>query len=121
MSDPRLLTEKNIWLATVRPDGRPHLVPIWFISLNEKVYICTEGKSVKIKNIQAIISLERATRGKRSLLDRITDGVSTLASSPAFIVVHLVMVLLTGPINQIRAMITGRYAIKVPTGEEAAP
>jgi PPOX class probable F420-dependent enzyme len=53
MNDPRLLTEKNIWLATVRPDGRPHLVPIWFIWLNEKVYICTEGKSVKIKNIQA--------------------------------------------------------------------
>ena len=45
--------------------------------------------SPEIKNIQAIISLERASRGKRSLLDRITDGVSTLASSPAFIVVHL--------------------------------
>jgi thiosulfate reductase cytochrome b subunit len=39
----------------------------------------------------------------------------------AFIVVHLVMVLLTGPFNQIRAMITGKYAIKVPAGEEAHP
>ena len=39
----------------------------------------------------------------------------------AFIVVHLVMVVLTGPINQIRGMITGRYAIKVPAGEEVAP
>ena len=29
----------------------------------------------------------------------------------AFILIHVVMVLVTGPINQIRAMITGRYAI----------
>lgn len=39
----------------------------------------------------------------------------------AFVVVHLVMVVLTGPMNQIRAMITGRYAIKVAPGEEAHP
>jgi thiosulfate reductase cytochrome b subunit len=36
-----------------------------------------------------------------------------------FVIVHLVMVLLTGPINQVRAMITGRYAIKVPAGDTA--
>ena len=36
-----------------------------------------------------------------------------------FVIVHLVMVLLTGPFNQVRGMITGRYAIKVPEGQEA--
>lgn len=25
---PRLEKEANVWLATVRPDGRPHLIPI---------------------------------------------------------------------------------------------
>ncbi|MCP4418942.1 MAG: hypothetical protein GY805_20185 [Chloroflexi bacterium] len=30
--EARLLTERNIWLATVRPSCRPHLIPIWFIS-----------------------------------------------------------------------------------------
>lgn len=35
-----------------------------------------------------------------------------------FVIVHLVMVLLSGPLNQVRAMITGRYAIKVPVGEK---
>jgi thiosulfate reductase cytochrome b subunit len=39
----------------------------------------------------------------------------------AFIIVHLVMVLLTNPLNQIRAMITGKFAIKVREGEEAPP
>jgi hypothetical protein len=41
------------------------------------------------KNIQAIMGLERETRGKRSVLERITDGVSGLASSPAFIFAHI--------------------------------
>jgi uncharacterized membrane protein len=44
----------------------------------------------ELKNIQAIIGLERDTRESRSSLDRITDAVSAAASSPAFIVVHLV-------------------------------
>jgi uncharacterized membrane protein len=41
-------------------------------------------------NIQAIIDLERATLESRTTLDRMTDAVSGLASSPAFIVLHLV-------------------------------
>ena len=42
------------------------------------------------KNIQAIIELERETREKRSLLDRVADHVKDLASGPGFIVVHIV-------------------------------
>jgi thiosulfate reductase cytochrome b subunit len=37
-----------------------------------------------------------------------------------FVVVHVLMVLLTGPINQLRGMITGKYAI-VPDERESAP
>ena len=29
--DERLRTEANVWLATMRPDGRPHVSPIWFV------------------------------------------------------------------------------------------
>jgi PPOX class probable F420-dependent enzyme len=49
----RLESEKNIWLATVRPNGHPHLVPIWFVWLQEHLYICTDAKSVKARNIAA--------------------------------------------------------------------
>jgi thiosulfate reductase cytochrome b subunit len=37
----------------------------------------------------------------------------------AFIAVHLFMVLVTGPINQVRAMLTGNYRIHEPALEEA--
>jgi nitroimidazol reductase NimA-like FMN-containing flavoprotein (pyridoxamine 5'-phosphate oxidase superfamily) len=50
--DPRLETAPNIWLATVRPDGRPHLIPIWFVTDNGHWYICTGSHSVKARNLQ---------------------------------------------------------------------
>jgi hypothetical protein len=49
----RLQTSRNLWLATVRPNGSPHLVPIWFVWLNDKVYLCTSRNSVKGRNIAA--------------------------------------------------------------------
>jgi len=53
MSDPRLSTERTLWLATVRRDGRPHLAPVWFVWVRQRIYVCTEGRSVKVRNIAA--------------------------------------------------------------------
>lgn len=47
----RLQTEQNLWLATVRPDGTPHLVPIWFVWVTGKIYLCTGADSVKVRNL----------------------------------------------------------------------
>lgn len=54
-TDPsdRLTAAPNIWLATVRPDGRPHLVPIWFVVVDGRWYICTAPDSVKARNLRA--------------------------------------------------------------------
>lgn len=49
----RLETAATIWLATVRPNGSPHLVPIWFVWLDQKAFICTGRNSVKARNIAA--------------------------------------------------------------------
>lgn len=49
---PRLKKEANIWLGTVRADGRPHLIPIWFIWHEEKVWICTGKGSQKHVNLR---------------------------------------------------------------------
>ena len=49
----RLEREPNVWLATVRPDGRPHLVPIWFVVDDGRWYICTAPDSVKARNLHA--------------------------------------------------------------------
>lgn len=48
----RLNTEANIWLATTRRDGHPHLVPIWFVWWEAKFYILTATDSVKAHNLR---------------------------------------------------------------------
>lgn len=62
----RLKTEPNLWLASVRKDGRPHLVPIWFVWLNGCFYICTARRSVKARNILTVpfvsVALENGTQ-----------------------------------------------------------
>ena len=47
----RLDEAKNVWIATVRPDGRPHLVPIWFVVDGGRWYLCTMPGSVKARNL----------------------------------------------------------------------
>jgi len=46
----RLENEKNIWVATTRSNGRPHLTPVWFAWFDEKIYICIPENSVKARN-----------------------------------------------------------------------
>jgi PPOX class probable F420-dependent enzyme len=58
----KLETEKNIWVASVRPDGRPHLAPVWFAWHAGKLYVCTDPASVKARNIvqnpRVVLALE---------------------------------------------------------------
>ncbi len=62
----RLQTEQNLWLATVRPNGTPHLVPIWFVWVAGKIYLCTGADSVKARNLmqnpRVSIALEDGTQ-----------------------------------------------------------
>lgn len=62
---PRLAQAQNIWLATVRADSRPHLVPIWFVWADGKVWISTGRRSQKRVNIEqnprVAVSLEDGT------------------------------------------------------------
>jgi F420H(2)-dependent biliverdin reductase len=47
----RLSKERNIWIATVRRNGRPHIVPVWFACVDDRIYVCIEPQSVKGRNL----------------------------------------------------------------------
>jgi nitroimidazol reductase NimA-like FMN-containing flavoprotein (pyridoxamine 5'-phosphate oxidase superfamily) len=36
--EKRLSESKNYWMCSVRPNGRPHVVPRWAVYLDEKIY-----------------------------------------------------------------------------------
>ena len=48
----RLEIQQNIWFSSVRPGGRPHLAPVWFVWHAGRLYISTEPQSVKSRNIR---------------------------------------------------------------------
>lgn len=76
----RLERETILWLATTRPDGRPHLTPIWFVWLHEGFYILTTLATVKARNLlsnpHASVALESGMRPV------IAECVARLVSAP---------------------------------------
>jgi general stress protein 26 len=66
MDDPILakLIEKftqaeACWFSSTRPDGRAHLAPIWHVWHEGRIYVVTQGNSVRAHNIaqQPAVSL----------------------------------------------------------------
>jgi general stress protein 26 len=47
----RLTKSQNYLLVTVRPDGRPHVMPVWGVWLADRFYFGTAKDSVKGRNI----------------------------------------------------------------------
>jgi PPOX class probable F420-dependent enzyme len=47
----RLQGDIIIWLSTVRPDGRPHLVPVWFLWDGQTILIFSKPDQ-KIRNLR---------------------------------------------------------------------
>ncbi len=60
----RLSASHNYWLATTRPDGRPHAMPVWGVWLNDAFYFSTSQRSRKARNLatnaQCVVCTEHA-------------------------------------------------------------
>jgi PPOX class probable F420-dependent enzyme len=48
----RLSAEPIIWLGTVRPDGRPHNVPVWFAWHDPMVLIFSMPRTAKVADLR---------------------------------------------------------------------
>lgn len=49
----RLAAADAVWYASVRPDRRPHLAPIWHVWVDDAVWVCTDTTTVRSKNLAA--------------------------------------------------------------------
>ncbi|HET9920207.1 MAG TPA: TIGR03667 family PPOX class F420-dependent oxidoreductase [Ktedonobacteraceae bacterium] len=63
----RLQNEKMIWLSTVRPNGRPHLVPVWFFWDGTTILIFSQPNAQKVRDIRhnssVMLALDTAQEG----------------------------------------------------------
>ena len=51
--EPKLAAARNYWVASTRPDGRPHAMPVWGIWHNGAFYFSTDPASRKGRNLAA--------------------------------------------------------------------
>ena len=77
--EQRLRENLVTWLVTVRPDGRPHAVAVWFLWDGEAILIFSKPNQQKLKNIQhnsnVLLALDNTNEGD----DPITiEGQATL-------------------------------------------
>lgn len=81
----RLQTPRNYWLSTIRsdghPDGRPHVMPIWCVWVNEAFYFSTSASSRKARNLavnaHCVISVEHADGAL------VVEGIAAMTSPDA--------------------------------------
>jgi PPOX class probable F420-dependent enzyme len=82
--DRLLHTEPVIWLSSVRPDGRPHLVPIWFSWDGRDILIASKPRAQKISNLRAnpceMLALGEA---EDDLDEGLLEGRAELLDSPS--------------------------------------
>ena len=66
------------WLATVRPDGRPHVMPVWTVWVDDAFYFVAGATTRKRKNLaqHAHCVIAVASSG----LDLIVEGEATKVS-----------------------------------------
>jgi len=47
----RLVSSHDYWVATVWPDGRPHVMPVWGAWIDDHLWFSSGGRSRKAKNL----------------------------------------------------------------------
>jgi F420H(2)-dependent biliverdin reductase len=78
--EQRLRDEANVWMASVRPDGRAHMVPIWFVWVLGKFWICTGTDTVKMRNLRTNPSIALSLENGNAPV--IAEGIVEFVEAP---------------------------------------
>jgi Pyridoxamine 5'-phosphate oxidase len=77
----QLTESKNYWLCSVRPDGRPHVIPRWAVYVDGKIYYDGSPETRHARNIEInpniTVNLESGTEAI------ILEGTSVAAEKPS--------------------------------------
>ncbi len=80
----RLVKEEYGFFITVRPDGRPHAVPVCFLYERDSILIFSVPDSVKVRNIRGNprVCLALESFGFGEYFSVVIDGVAELVDEP---------------------------------------
>jgi PPOX class probable F420-dependent enzyme len=80
-AEERLAGSHTYWLVTVRPDGRPHAMPVWAVWDDGALWFSSAVGSRKIRNLRAERRCVATTEdGRRPV---VVEGRATIVTEPA--------------------------------------
>jgi PPOX class probable F420-dependent enzyme len=80
----RLAAEDVIWLSTIRPDGRPHIVPVWFTWDGEAITFFSKPHAQKVRNLAANPNVMLAIGVPDEEMDvELIEGCAEVIDAPA--------------------------------------
>ena len=77
----QLAESKHYWLCSVRPDGRPHVVPRWGVFLDEKFYYDGSPETRHSRNLQ--LNPNVALHLESGMEAIILEGIAKPAGKPS--------------------------------------
>ena len=91
----RLTVSHDYWCATVRPDGAPHVMPVWGVWLEGRLWFSSGLRSRKARDLAADPRCTLTTDDARNPV--VLDGVASRVAEP-------------GPIGEFVAAVNEKYA-----------
>jgi PPOX class probable F420-dependent enzyme len=96
--EARFAAEGIAWLTTVRPDGAPHVVPVWFLWDSGTFIVFSKPTARKVRNIAAEGRVMLAIGDPAADFDvQLIDGEAHLIDRPAIEVLDARLVAKYGP------------------------
>ncbi len=86
-AERRLTVSHDYWCATVRPDGSPHLMPVWGVWLDGRVWFSSGLRSRKARNLAVEARCTVTTDDARNpvVVDGVVEQVTDLPGIEAFV------------------------------------
>lgn len=72
----RLERDRIAWCATVRPDGSPHLTPVWFLFRTGTWWIGSAARNKKVRNLGIDGRVSLALEGGRAPI--VAEGIAVV-------------------------------------------
>lgn len=75
----RLTRARNYWIATTRPDGKPHSRPVWGVWLDDTFYFSTGSLAAPNLSARPAITVHLESGSEVVIIEGVAEPVSNLA------------------------------------------
>ena len=75
----RLAAARNYWIATTRPDGRPHSRPVWGVWLDDSFYFSTGSLAAQNLAVNPEIAVHLESGSEVVIIEGMAETVSDVA------------------------------------------